>query len=110
MTDTTEPVVVELPTQDAKAADPVLAPCLSLGCLSERDIQRARSAGMLDDPAARALLDDYIRGVSEAAVVCVCAQIRTDLMLAQARADEEHATRLARALLVYLTEHRPSCG
>ncbi|MEM9781682.1 MAG: hypothetical protein AAF899_04320 [Pseudomonadota bacterium] len=90
--------------------DPIFEPCLSLGCLSPSEVERARRAGMRSDPAARALLDDYLREMTAENMPCICGRIRADLMLAQARADEEHATLLARALLIYLTEHPPHCA
>ncbi|MEM6974204.1 MAG: hypothetical protein AAF577_15505 [Pseudomonadota bacterium] len=78
------------------------------GTFSEAEIARARSAGMLCDPEARRMLDVYLHEMAGAAAPDLCAQLRADLLLAQGRADEAHATTLARALLLYLTEHRAS--
>ncbi|MEM8596198.1 MAG: hypothetical protein AAGF76_07010, partial [Pseudomonadota bacterium] len=56
------------------------------------------------------LLPDYITAAAEAGVPCVCAMMRLDARLAEARGDHAHAATLLTALSTYLRDHPVDCG
>jgi hypothetical protein len=80
--------------------------CITHGCLDPDDLALAREA----TPADRVALSHYIGEAGGGGVGCLCARLRTDLLLARARGDAAHADRLLAALRGYLVEHGVGIG
>ncbi|MEM8818730.1 MAG: hypothetical protein AAGE90_04270 [Pseudomonadota bacterium] len=83
--------------------------CVRRGCFNAADQAALDTAGARDaDPA---LLRNYTDAAASEGIPCVCAMMRLDARLAEARGDTAHAADLLTTLATYLREHpTKSCG
>ncbi|MEO1776029.1 MAG: hypothetical protein AAFS07_13855 [Pseudomonadota bacterium] len=95
-----------------QAVPPVFEKCVAKGCLTEAELSLPAEVlgGAAAGPADRAALASYLADLDFLSVPCVCAALRRDLSLAEARGDRTHAAHLVAALRAYLAEHPVDCG
>ncbi|MEM9762759.1 MAG: hypothetical protein AAF968_09640 [Pseudomonadota bacterium] len=82
--------------------------CVRKGCFTAADQAALEAAGARDaDPA---LLRAYTDNAALEGVPCVCAMMRLDARLAEARGDSAHAAEILTTLAGYLRDHPVDCG
>ncbi|MEM7499746.1 MAG: hypothetical protein AAF371_17375 [Pseudomonadota bacterium] len=82
--------------------------CVARGCFTEADQAALDAAGRrASDPG---LLRGYLDSAASGGVPCVCAMMRLDARLAEARGDDAHAADVLTALAGYLRDHPVDCG
>lgn len=91
---------------------PSLEKCVAKGCLTEDEMALPEAVLGRREPAPedRAALRTYLAELDFLSVPCVCAALRRDLKLAEARGDIVHAAHIMSALRAYLVDHPVDCG